>query len=161
LNFSFFHKTPSPQVAPPIWDVTVPSFVIKVAQEPPEAHSHLHMTITLHDKRTKITGGNKLMFQMTDDAAGANLSLTLTDSKGNPTAPASPPVWSSSGVIGLTVSADGLSATIIPTGALGPAQVNVTVEGDPTPGKDTQTGSLDVTVVAGEVANVVINATPL
>jgi hypothetical protein len=167
MNFaSFFHKTTAPVPVtpePPIWDFTIPSFVIRVTQEPPESRKHLFLTITL-DKRTKITGGSKIMFQMTDDAAGAALSLTLTDSKGNPTTPASPPIWTESSagaLLSLSVGADGTTATIVPVGPLGTAQVNVTVEGDPTPGKDTHTGSLSVTVVAGEVANVVVNAQPI
>ena len=111
----------------------------------------------------KITGGYNMSYQMADDAKGATLSLALTDAKGQPATPASPPVWTESSngaVIALTVAADSMSATIAPV-AVGAAQVNVTVEGDPTPGKDTQTGSLAVTIVAGEVANVVINAAPL
>jgi hypothetical protein len=134
---------------------------LTIIEERPE---RLRLTITFHDKRTKITGGNNIMFQMTDDAAGAALSLTLTDSKGNPTSPASPPVWSESSngtLLSLSVGADGTTATIVPVGPLGSAQVNVTVEGDPTPGVDTHTGSLAVTIVAGEVASVVVNATPI
>lgn len=104
-----------------------------------------------------------MSYQMRDDSQGASLTLTLTDKKGLPAVPASPPVWSESSngaIVALTVSADGLSATVAPVG-VGSAQVNVTVEGDPTPGVDTQTGSLEIDVVGGEVANVVINATSL
>jgi hypothetical protein len=112
-------------------------------------------------------GGRRMSLTLPDDKK-CTLGLTLLDKKGLPTTPAAPPTWSVSDVniIAVTPSADGLSADLA-TGPLvtppspATAQVTVTVEGDPTPGVDTQIGLLDVTVVAGEVASVTITAGPL
>ena len=70
---------------------------------------------------------------------------------------ASPPVWTTSDATVATVTpeADGMTATI--TGvSLGTAAIRVTGEADPTPGKNTLVGEVDVTVVNPEDTQVVM-----
>jgi uncharacterized protein YejL (UPF0352 family) len=70
---------------------------------------------------------------------------------------ASTPVWSTSDESVATVipAADGLTATI--TGvAPGTAAIRVSAEADPTPGKNTLTGEVDITVINPEDTQVVM-----
>lgn len=87
------------------------------------------------------------------DQTGAQASLAFKDAKGNVAQPAAPPVWSvtAPGIIGLAVADDGMSAQITPQAA-GAVQIDVTAEGDPTPGVDTLHLSGDVQVTPAEIA---------
>lgn len=91
------------------------------------------------------------------DQNGCTATLAFKDAKGNAATPAAPPVWSTdtSGVVNLTVAADGMSAQIAPAG-VGTTNINVVAEGDATPGVDTLhlTGSVQVTpaeIATGEI----------
>ncbi len=83
------------------------------------------------------------------------VEIQPVDKAGNPGTLASVPVWSASDLTILTVApaADGLSAVVSATGKLGTAQVNVTADGDPTPGVNTITGTVDVQVVGGKAVS--------
>lgn len=89
------------------------------------------------------------------DDNGVTASLSITDKKGNITAPAFAPVWSLSadGVVSMTVADDGLSASFTPI-TVGEVTVDVVVEGDPTPGVDTIHGTGTISVLAAEAASV-------
>lgn len=96
------------------------------------------------------------------DQNGTTARLKFVDGKGNPAQPASPPKWSVTvdGVITMTVADDGMSAAIAPAG-VGDTTINVTAEGDPTPGVDTVLLSGDVSVVPAEIATGTLDFDPV
>ena len=71
------------------------------------------------------------------------LTVAFTDSKGNPTSPASTPVWTADSATSATLApaADGLSVVVSPTGALGTTNITATV--------GSVTGTASVTFVPG------------
>lgn len=79
-------------------------------------------------------------------------SVQPVDAKGNPAQVEGAPVWTSSAenIATVTAAADGLSAEVTPTGALGTCQINVTADADLGSGVTEIIGVLDVTTVAGE-----------
>lgn len=102
------------------------------------------------------------------DDQQSTLSVAIVDKRGEPATPAATPSWTASdpNLLSLTASSDGLSCVVAVGGLSGvtlpaTAQVTVQVEGDPTPGKDTIVGTLDVNLVGGEAATVTISAGPL
>lgn len=82
------------------------------------------------------------------------VALVLKDADGNVAVAAAPPVWSldADGVVSLVVDGDGMSATLTKV-AVGSCNVNVVVEGDPTPGVDTLHLSGEVQVLPAEAAS--------
>lgn len=90
-----------------------------------------------------------------------SLALVATDAAGNPaTLPPGSVTWavSDTTILSITPSADGMSASIAAVGALGAAQVQVSVQLDAT---TTLTGTLDVTVVASAAATIqIVPGTP-
>jgi len=64
-------------------------------------------------------------------------------------------VWSASDPTILTVApaADGMSAVVSAVGKLGVVEVNVTAEGDSTPGANTIVGTVHVQVVGGKAVS--------
>ena len=86
------------------------------------------------------------------DSQQFSVEIQPVDKFGNPGTLASVPVWAASDPTILTVvpAADGMSAVVSAAGKLGVAQVKVTGEGDPTPGVNTITGTVDVQVVGGK-----------
>ena len=94
------------------------------------------------------------------DSQQFKLEIQPVDKAGNPGTLASEPVWSASDPTILTVvpAADGMSAVVSATGKLGTAEVNVTGEGDPTPGVNTITGTVAVQVVGGQAVSLKFTA---
>ena len=86
------------------------------------------------------------------DSQEFRLEIQPVDRAGNPGTLAGEPVWSVSDPTILTMvpADDGMSAVVSATGKLGVAQVSVTADGDPTPGVNTVTGTVDVQVVGGK-----------
>lgn len=80
------------------------------------------------------------------------LSIQPVDAAGNPAPVDGAPVWnvSDTGLVTVTPTEDGLSAVLVPTGALGNAQISVTA--DALLGEEVRelTGLLDVQIVGGE-----------
>ena len=90
-------------------------------------------------------------------------SITPVDSKGNPAAIDGLASWTSSATDIVTVqnvSADSLSAEVVPGSALGTAQINVTADADLGSGITTINGILDVQVVAGQAVGFTISTSP-
>jgi hypothetical protein len=90
-------------------------------------------------------------------------SIQPVDAKGNPAAIDGLATWGVSDPAILTVtniSTDTLSADVVPTGALGTAQVNVTADADLGTGIATIHGTLDVQIVAGQAVGFTINTAP-
>jgi hypothetical protein len=94
------------------------------------------------------------------DSQEFKVEIQAVDKAGNPGTLASVPVWSVSDPTILTVvpAADGMSAVVSAVGKLGAAQVNVTGEGDPTPGVNTITGTLAVQVGGGKAVSLKLTA---
>lgn len=94
------------------------------------------------------------------DTQQVPLTAAFEDKAGNPANVDGAPVWSSSDTTVLTVAAaaDGLSATAVATGKLGPAQVSVTADADLGSGTTSISGVLDVTVQAGAAVAANISA---
>lgn len=91
---------------------------------------------------------------MTNATVNNTITLTaaFTDAKGNPTAPASVPVWTldNSALATIVPAADGLSAVVTPVGPLGTVTVTVT--------EGTVTGTAAIDLAAGAAASVVVTA---
>lgn len=102
-----------------------------------------------------------MSFTLPDDKT-ATLSIQPVDAAGFPAAIDGIPVWSVSdpSVITVNVSADGLSAQLVPASpvVLGTSQVSVTVDADLGEGVTSIVGLLDVEVVAGTTVAVNISA---
>ena len=109
--------------------------------------------------RVTFTGGVRMELVITDSQQ-FKVEIQAVDKAGNPGTLASVPVWSASDPTILTVvpAADGMSAVVSAKGKLGRAQVNVTAEGDPTPGVNTITGTLAVEVVGGKAVSLQLRA---
>lgn len=99
------------------------------------------------------------MLTLTDSQKCA-LALELRSAAGNPAKADGVPVWTVSNeeALGLTVSEDGLSATVAAKGPVGQGQVVVKVDADLGAGVREITGLLDVEVVAGEATVVLVAA---
>ena len=89
------------------------------------------------------------------DSQQFKVEIQPVDRAGNPGTLASGPVWSASDptILMVVPAADGMSAVVSAMGKLGAARVNVTAEGDPTPGVNTITGTVDVQVVGGKAVS--------
>jgi hypothetical protein len=90
-------------------------------------------------------------------------SIQPVDAKGNPATIDGLAAWSSSStdIVNVTnVSADSLSADVIPGTAMGTAQINVTADADLGSGVTTINGVLDVQVVAGQAVGFTISTSP-
>ena len=86
-------------------------------------------------------------------------TLKITDKKGNPAAVDGVPVWTSDGtLLTVTPTEDGLSATIVPIGALGHAQVTATADADLGEGVEPLIGILEVDIVGGKATVITIEA---
>lgn len=91
----------------------------------------------------------------------ATLSPGFTDSQGNPvTALGSVPVWnvSDTSLATLEVSEDGMVAVVTPTGNIGTAQVNMTVDADPDDDVEEIVGTLEIEFKAGKARFVTLSA---
>jgi hypothetical protein len=106
-----------------------------------------------------FTGGVRMELVITDSQQ-FRVEIQPVDKVGNPGTLASVPAWSASDPTILTVlpAADGMSAVVSAMGKLGAAQVNVTAEGDPTPGVNTITGTVAVQVVGGKAVSLQFTA---
>lgn len=90
-------------------------------------------------------------------------SIQPVDAKGNPAAIDGLASWSSSSadIAAVTaISADSLSADIVPGATLGSCQINVQADADLGSGITSITGVLDVQVVAGEAIGFTITTAP-
>jgi len=89
-----------------------------------------------------------------------DLTLEITDSKGNPASVDGVPVWSSADETRLSIEAgaDGLTATIVAEGpaTTQPVQVSVTADADLGSGVKPLVGLLDVTIVGAEATVIAI-----
>lgn len=109
-----------------------------------------------------ITTKNIKMLVLPNDHK-VTASIQPVDSKGNPATIDGLASWSSSSADIVTVtnvSADSLSADVVPGTALGSAQINVTADADLGSGVQTINGVLDVQVVAGQAVGFVITTAP-
>lgn len=90
-------------------------------------------------------------------------TIVVTDAKDNPTRVDGVPVWSTDrpDVLTIEAAADGLSAVVTPTGALGSAQVQVDADADLGEGVRPLTLLGTVEVVAGEAVAGTIDFGPL
>jgi hypothetical protein len=91
------------------------------------------------------------------DVQQCPLALSAADAKGNPaTLPPGAVTWASSApsVVAITPTADGMTANLVAAGALGTAQISVSVVVDPA--QPPLTGTLDVTVGGSAAATIVI-----
>jgi hypothetical protein len=88
------------------------------------------------------------------------LTLEITDAKGNPASVDGVPVWSSADETRISIEAatDGMSATIFAEGpaTTQPVQVSVTADADLGEGIKPLVGLLDVTVVGAEATVIAI-----
>ena len=89
------------------------------------------------------------------DSQQFKVEIQPVDKAGNPGTLAGVPVWLASDptILTLVPAADGMSAVVSATGKLGTAQVNVTGEGDSTPGVNTITGTVTVQVIGGKAVS--------
>ena len=87
-----------------------------------------------------------------------NVTITPVTAGGKPAQLDSVPVWSvNSGSVTLAPAVDGLSCFIL-AGDAGASEVDVTAEGDMTPGVDTVSGIITVTVTQPEAATLGLTA---
>lgn len=90
-------------------------------------------------------------------------SIQPVDAKGNPATIDGLASWSSSNpqIADVTaISADSLSADVVPGSVLGTCQINVQADADLGSGIQTITGVLDVQVVAGSAVGFTISTSP-
>jgi len=109
-----------------------------------------------------VTTKNVMSLVLANDHK-ATASIQPVDAKGNPATIDGLAAWSSSSTDIVTVtnvSADSLSADIVPGTALGSAQINVTADADLGSGVTTINGVLDVQVVAGQAVGFTIQTSP-
>jgi hypothetical protein len=109
---------------------------------------------------TRITGDIRML--ILTDSQMCNLAIRPLDRKGKPAQVDGTPVWASSNpsLVEVKPAVDGLSCDIVALD-LGTCQVSVTADVDLFRGVRELTGTLDVTVVAGEAAVIeVIAGTP-
>ena len=116
----------------------------------------LRMTVCL--PIVKSSGKTRYYMLTLQDNQQVVLEIVGEDAKGNPAPLPATPAWTVGGanpaILTVTPAADGMSANVIATGSLGTAQVVVS----DTVGGSTLQGILDVTVVAGDATQIVINA---
>ena len=88
-------------------------------------------------------------------------SVVFLDAKKNPAQVDGVPVWAGSNDAAFTVTAaaDGLSADVVAVN-IGSGQVTVTADADLGAGVTTITGTLDVSIIAGNAVTVQINTDP-
>lgn len=94
------------------------------------------------------------------DSQQCKLAIKPTDKAGNVAPIDGAPDWRSSNseVVTVTPSADGLSADVVTTGALGTATVSVSADADLGEGTKQISGSIDIEVGAGEAVTVEVTA---
>jgi len=113
-----------------------------------------------HDNHNKQKRGYIQMALVLTDEQKVPLVLAPKTAAGNPAALDGAPVWTVSDetVLELTVSEDGLSASVAAKG-LGSAQVSVVADADLDEGETREiSGVLDIVVVAAEAASLGISA---
>lgn len=93
-----------------------------------------------------------------------DFSPAFQDAGGNPVAAAdlgSVPAWSVSdaNIATVSASADGMTATVTPTGKLGTVQVNMVVDADPSEGVEEINGTAEITFKAGKATFVTLSST--
>lgn len=106
-----------------------------------------------------ITTRNVNMLALPNDQK-VTASIQPVDAKGNPASIDGQAQWSSSNpqIANVqNISADSLSADVIPGDQLGSCQINVQADADLGSGTQNITGVLDVTVMAGEAVGFVIS----
>lgn len=88
------------------------------------------------------------------------LSIQPIDVFGNPAAIDGLPVWTSSNpdMVTISVSEDGLSATVESTGLMGSTQISVSVDADLGSGVEELVGVLDIEVKSGKAVGINITA---
>ena len=121
------------------------------AKQKPRSRAIIRIVLRIGDKKMTPISGQIASTQK------VQVTANFTDALGMERPLASTPVWKSSDTTIATVTADptGLTAEIVAV-APGTAMVTVTAEGDPTAGKDTIDGEVDITVVAPEDTQVTL-----
>ncbi len=101
--------------------------------------------------------GELRMFQLSD-VKTASASFSAVDAKGNPAAVENPS-WASSdeAIFTVSVSDDGLTATVNPTGPLGTAQLQFSADADLGEGVVVIGGLADIEIVASQAVSAVIS----
>lgn len=101
--------------------------------------------------------GELMSFQLSD-VKTASASFSAVDAKGNPAAVENP-TWASSdeAIFTVSVSVDGMTATVIPTGPLGTAQLQFSADADLGAGVVPIGGLADVEIVASQAVSAVIS----
>lgn len=89
-----------------------------------------------------------------------DVTIAITDKKGNPAAVDGVPEWATdnSDVVSLTPSPDGMTCTVVAVGMIGTANVQVSADADLGSGTTPVIGTLEVGVTAGTAS--VISLTP-
>lgn len=117
---------------------------------------HIEFTARYHD--FVITFKEEAKMKLTDIEKVA-LAIQPLSAAGNP-APVESVAWAVSdpSILSLTPSEDGLSCSVVTTGALGAARVNVTADADLGEGIVTLEGFIDFEIVASQAVNLNIAA---
>jgi hypothetical protein len=98
------------------------------------------------------------MYQLREDQQ-VQASFSVTDSQGNPALIDGTPevVSSDESILTAILENDGVTVTIVPTGVLGSAQVQISADADLGAGVETISGVFDVEVVAGKAVSISLN----
>lgn len=101
---------------------------------------------------------SEVVYQL-QDAQKASVSVAFLSAGGNPAKVDGKPAWTVSNpeILDLSVSEDGLTATVTAKGPVGSCQLNVTADADLGEGVKSIVGQQQVDVVAGEAAVVNIS----
>lgn len=126
----------------------------------PKPAVKLDIEFTLYFAGSSVRG-LKMAYSMADDAT-VGFVIRAVDAKGNPASLDGVPEWavSDDDLLAVTPAADGLSASVSAVGPLGTAQVQVTADARMGPEVLEITGSLDITIVAGEAVMISLEPVP-
>ena len=104
--------------------------------------------------------GTLVMLTQLTDSQKCLFSVAIVDKHDNPAPIDGKPTWEVLGdaLVTLEVSDDGLSCEAVAVGTLGNTQIQVSADADLGEGVQAITGTMDITIVGGAAAKVVISA---
>lgn len=105
-----------------------------------------------------ICKGHELMAFTMTATQQVEVTVEFKDAKGNPATVDGTPVWQTDNpsILGLTPSADGKTCTVVATGMIGTANVQVTADADLGPDVKQIIGTLEVEITPGQAQMVSI-----
>jgi len=111
-------------------------------------------------QRWPLVGGQLLVALSMTVTQQVGLSVTFTDSKGNPASVDGVPTWlcDNTDVLALIPAGDGRSCLAQAVGAVGTSTISMTADADMGSGVEPIIGTLEVQVTAGKATQVVITA---